>query len=487
MSNCERKALLLSGPQYYNERRPVVAQLRRFYENVDPLGIAIVNAVLKRYDFETKWLPMNPGKIDRLEPAIEQAGFVFISARHFDTALAQKTIEIANRHKKPTITGGYGPTLNPSAFEKATIRIKGEAEPVIDQVIDDLLTDRLEPIYDATKLPPFSLDEYIWPDRSIFPSSPGKNPFKEDAQEWSRGCNNWCSHCAPVRLQRKGLRARKVEDIIAEIEHMGLKRGSFLFSTDLNITAIPAENLEELFRYLQDKGLRWVAEGTIAPLLEDIEKNGNLLKLMSAQNGAGGCYSFFYGADDLVIEKVKGSHDKEVELIKKAIEVFRKFDIPLNVSVMVGFDHHRYPDTFFRTATVLQRAGSPNTFFQITTPYPGTPIYKETRIFEENTAHFNHRQVVATPKQMTTEQLQQGFYWLLRQFNNPEVITQTARESLSSQIIRKNPTLSIFLSGILWGLERYLSLLELSARGYINPKIQQELDAEFKTWQKRNA
>jgi len=47
--------------------------------------------------------------------------------------------------------------------------------------------------------------------------------------------------------------------------------------------------------------------------------------------------------------------------------------------------------------------------------------------------------------------------------------------------------LGIFLSSLLWGVERYLSILELSARGYINKKIQQELDARFKDWQKRKS
>ncbi|MBU3956990.1 cobalamin-dependent protein [Patescibacteria group bacterium] len=493
MSICERKALLLSGPQYHNERKPITAQISRSYEHIDPLGIAIVSTVLEKHGFERKWLPITPKKVDKLEKYIEEVGFIFISARHFDTSLAQKVIKMANKHGKTTIVGGYGPTFNPSAFEKATVRVRGEAEPVFKQLMDDLLSGKPEEIYDATKLPPFDLKDYIWPDRNIFPSSllPGGNRFKRYPQEWQRGCKNWCSFCSPVRLQKRGVRVRKIPDIIAEIEHLKLKKGDYVFSTDLNTTAVPSEELGELFRHLKDRGIRWFTEGTVAPLLEDLENGGNLLRLMSAQKEIGGCYSFLYGADDLVKERVAGSLDKKVALLKKAVQVFREFSIPLNFSIVLGLDHHQYPETFFQTALILEEANASNIFFQIATPYLGTPwgnsVYREGRVFETETTHFNHNQPVATPKQMTKEQLQQGTYWIIRQFNNPEKIAKTARANLNSSVMSRNPTLGVFLSGLLWGFERYLSILELSARGYVDKKTQKELDAQFKAWQKRKS
>jgi len=493
MNLCERKALLLSGPQYHNERKPTAARISRFYEHIDPLGIAIVSAVLEKHGFERKWLPMTPGKVNKLEKYIEEAGFIFISARHFDTSLAQKVIRMANKHGKTTVVGGYGPTFNPSAFEKATVRVRGEAEPIFEQLVDDLLSGKPEEIYDAAKLPPFDLENYIWPDRNIFSSTrqlEGSH-LKRHPQEWQRGCKNWCSFCSPVRLQKRGIRARKIPDIIAEIEHLKLKKGDYVFSTDLNTTAIPSEELNELFRHLKDKGIRWFTEGTVAPLIKDLENGGNLLRLMSAQKEIGGCYSFLYGADDLVKEKVAGSLDKQVIFLKRAVQIFKEFNIPLNLSIVLGLDHHQYPETFFQTAAILEETHVSNIFFQIATPYLGTPwgnlVYKEGRVFETETSYFNHTQPVATPKQMTREQLQQGAYWIIRQFNSPEKIAKTAKANLNSSVMSRNPTLGIFLSGLLWGFERYLSILELSARGYVNRKIQQELDASFKAWQKRNS
>lgn len=129
---------------------------------------------------------------------------------------------------------------------------------------------------------------------------------------------------------------------------MGVQKGDYLFSTDLNTAAIPSEELSELFRHLKNKGIRWFTEGTVAPLVKDLENGGNLLRLMSAKNEIGGCYSFLYGADDLVKERVEGSLDKQVKLIKKAVQVFREFSILLifqSCSVLITIDT---PRLFFK-------------------------------------------------------------------------------------------------------------------------------------------
>lgn len=481
MSREFEKVLLLTGPQHWDERRPLSASIRRGFEQMDSLGIAIVSTVLKKHGIETTLQTMEPSKMNQLETYIENAGAVFISSRHFDTSLSQQAIEMANKHKKPVVVGGYGPTFNHQAFEKATTRVIGEAEPILDQLADDLLTGTLKPLYNATLLPPYDLKNYIRPDRGIFPTWPNNlKHLKRHAQEWQRGCINRCSFCSPARLQGKGVRVRETADIIAEIEQMKLKRDDYLFSVDLNATAAPRENLYELFQYLQEKGIRWFTEGTVKPLLE----NPELLRLMSAKDGKGGCYGFLYGADDLARETVSGS-DKERRLLFEMADVFRKLAIPLNLSVVVGLDHHQFPETFFQIASILEEVGAPYVFLHIATPYQETPwgkqVYQEGRVFEKESTHFNHRQVVAHPKNMTAEQLQQGYYWLMKRLNSPQMMAKVARKNVAdASILVKNPTLGVMLSGLPWGLETYLGTLELSAREYMNPKIQKMLDHEYR-------
>lgn len=491
--NHEIDALLLIGPQYYDGKKPVTGLLKQsLVENLDPLGIGIVSRVLKQTcpDTHSRLVTMLPGHFSNIQEEVQNADVVLLSARTFDTTLAQEAIEIANRLHKPVVAGGYGPTFEPESFEDSTTIVQGEAELVLPGLFDDFLSGRsLQPVYSTSNI--FNLSEYVWPDRSIYTQWPSLlNRFRHHPIEAMRGCFGHCSFCAATRLQRGGVRVREVSDIIGEIESMKLKKGDFLFFVDLNTTAIPLENLRELFYYLQKSHLRWFTEGTVAPLLADLEENGennSLFNLMSAQNQKGGCYSFLYGADDLSAEKVAGSHDKEIQLLKKAADVFSKFGIPFNLSVIVGLDSHLFPESFFRAASIIKEVRPSYTFVHIATPMPGTPwgetISKQGRIFDHQSTHYNHNQPVFTPRKMSVEELQQGFYWLQRFLCNPKEIARSAKETIASKKYFNNPLLGLFNSGVIWKSELYLSLQELAARGYLNNQIQKSLDRGYQLYQ----
>ena len=496
----ENKALLLSGPQHYDERRPITGHMREFAENLNPLGIAIVASVVKQYGLEVVWKSIDPkGKPD-LQGILENVRTVFISSRHFDSSIVVPHIEQAKIMGKTVVVGGYGPTFNPDAFSKADAIVKGEFEPVADELMDDLLNGKLQTVYDSTTREPHDIqNNYIRPDRSIFPEWKGiSKKLQRHPQEWQRGCTNYCSFCSPTRLQRpvsvdgnNHVRVRDTSDIVAEIESMSLERGNHLFLTDLNTSAIPIEQQRELFLYLSKKGLCWYTEGTVAPLLKDQAENGSdasLLKTMSAINNRGGCYSFLYGADDLVRERVAGSLDKNIGNMKEAVRVFREFGIPLNLSVVVGLDNHTYPDSFFTIAQVLEEVNPPYTFVHLATPYKGTPwgdqVIKQGRIIDTDSTHYNHRKSVHSPLHMTPEELQQGYYWLLRKLNSPQAITNSARVNYDPKLLRDSPFLGVLQTGVLWRAETYMTTLELQARGYLDAKIQRELDNGYDEWER---
>ncbi len=492
------RVLLLNGPQHFDSRRPLTGELRRWAEHVEPLGIAIVAAYLRDAGFNVSWREMNPQNPEEALENPDSLKAVFISSRFFDSDLARKVIAKANKVKVPVVAGGYGPTFAPDKF-KGAVLVNGEFEPVAEDVIDDLGKGNFEDIYDARNLPPHDIhNNYKWPNRSIFGKIKGLfSSLRRVPQEWQRGCYNHCSFCSPTRLQRggsNGIRVRQVGDIIAEIEALGLGRGSYLFSTDLNTSAIPTEALRELFGYLQEKGIRWFTEGTIAPLIEDLEKNGendSLLAKMSSLNG-GGCYSFLYGADDLIENRVRGSFDKDVANLRGWIDIFQRFGIPLNLSVVVGLDNHIYPESFYTIRQVLEELNPPYTFLHLATPYPGTPwgdkVAKEDRLIEGRTSlDFNHRRVVHIPKRMAPEELQQGYYWLMRTVNSLENNLHSFTNNFDNRLWHKDPILGLLGTGLPWRMETWLTDKELKARGYLDSEIQTDLDKGYKDWLNRNS
>lgn len=110
---------------------------------------------------------------------------------------------------------------------------------------------------------------------------------------------------------------------------------------------------------------------------------------MSPADGYGGCFGLAYGPDDIGIEKVPGSYDKERNFVLKAAKVFKDYGIPLNLMFVVGFDEHKYPDIFFRVAQLAEEACAPVNFFFVATPYKGTTfgdkvdkVYESGRVIE---------------------------------------------------------------------------------------------------------
>lgn len=491
--SAERRAMLLAGPQHYDAKRPVFGQVRNFLEYLDPLGIGIISTYLKSKGFETTYMPMSPNGSANLKSWMENAEYVFISSRLFDTSMAQAATCLAKENHKKVVVGGYGPTFSPNEFLEADVRVMGEFEPVAEQFLDDLLSNRLQNVYDSTQMAPFDLRGYVNPDRSIYPKWPGvSEKLRRHTQEWQRGCNNYCTFCSPTRMQKGGndkVRYRSAENIIQEIEQMGLGKGDHLFSTDLNTSLIPRETLLELFSYLKTKGIHWYTEGTVAPLLKDLDNFGyenSLLRLMSAKDGGGGCYSFLYGADNIVSTHVAGAKDKEIDMLGKAVNIFKEMGIPLNLSLVIGLDDHCFPDTLYKYALTLKTLKVPHAFLHLATPYPstawGNQLEKQGRITDRNPLHYNHRNAVFEPRGMTATQLQQGYYWLMKIINTPKEIADIFRNNFDPKVAAANPLLSIINSGLLWSVETYLSIKELEVRGYIDPKIQAELDSGYKTW-----
>lgn len=502
MSVESKRALLLSGPQHYDERRPVISKyIKRPLEHVDPLGIAIVSACLKKYGIDTSHLTMEPDNVGRLEKLIPEFDGVFISARYFDASLALFAASVARKNKKPAVVGGYAPTFHPDLFPEGTSLVFGEAERLLAEIADDFVGGKLKNRYDGNAFePPDIYNEYIWPDRTIFPR--GKGPMRDFYKhpiEVQRGCKNSCSYCIATRMQRadctKGrreVRTRNPDDVIKEIESLDLKPGSNVFFVDLNISTVPKDSLRTIFSYLQKERIRWYAEGTVSQLVSDLNDAGeekSLLKLMSAKNGLGGCYTFMYGADDIVAKKVEGSRDKSISVLNQSIEIFRRFGIPLNLSVVVGLEEHNYPESFFHIASTLKEVGYPYTFVFAATPYRGSPwgdsIYNSGRVFDEETIHHNQRRVVFTPKNMTAQELYQGYIWLNRQLSGPKAMSDVIKRNHDRATLSNNPMLGVIQTGLPWLVETALSLKELELRGYVDKNIQNTMDNEYKRWSKQ--
>ncbi|MCL5090637.1 MAG: cobalamin-dependent protein [Patescibacteria group bacterium] len=484
MSQTERVLLVPPTTIYGSRSADFFAGVKQTVEALPPMGIAIVSAMLKQHGgFEVKNLPGGPN--DRsLVDGTSWADVVVISTTLIGTESTQGVIALARERGKKVIVGGYGPTFLPEKFEGASV-VLGEGEPVFPQVMEDLLGGHLQPQYDSRGNYFDIYNHYICPDREILESFNG-GLLSVYPMETQRGCSNNCPPCSAKKFQG-GVRVRDIRDDIAEIETMNIRPGGMLFFADNNTMHLPEDQLYGLLTYLSQKDIRWATEGTVETLIRDNEQGGRLLKLMSPIGKKnGGCYSFCYGADDLTRKVVAGTKEKTEEVLPKAIRLFREYQIPLHVSVIVGLDNHVYPDSFYRMAQILEAYDPHHVFVHIATPYPGTVwgdnVAREERLLGFPYSDYTHGKVVFKPKNMESEELQQGYYWLKRRLTCWEALKGLWRNHVDLNLIRQKPILGMALSGIPWFLECAAAMQELSRQGKIDQQVQRDLDNDYRNY-----
>jgi radical SAM superfamily enzyme YgiQ (UPF0313 family) len=99
------------------------------------------------------------------------------------------------------------------------------------------------------------------------------------------------------------------------------------------------------------------------------------------------------------------------------IDEIHQRGIMINASLVFGFDND-YPDVFQTTLDWLIKNRIATMTSHILTPYPGTKLYerleKEGRIIDRNLTRYNTSNVVFQPKNMTPQELLNGY---LRMYN----------------------------------------------------------------------
>jgi len=87
---------------------------------------------------------------------------------------------------------------------------------------------------------------------------------------------------------------------------------------------------------------------------------------------------------------------------------------------------------FDRMLEFTQRTGVDLAEFCVATPYPGTPIWQryiaEDRIFDFTWEKYNDANVVFHPYKMSAERLQEGYFYLWREFYRDRDNDLTDRE-----------------------------------------------------------
>lgn len=313
-----------------------------------------------------------------------------------------RAVEIAKKFQSkyiPVVAGGIHITANPEEtaeyFDAVSI---GIAETTWYDIIDDFVKGCLKKVYknNTAEITPAQIQ------------SPAYNLIKEKNYLYSniistsRGCPFKCDFCYNSCDAYKNLYVnRNIEDVINDIKTVNKKHIMFI---DDNLIGNPKWTME-FVKALKPLNIKWNAAVSL-----NIADMPELLDEMKAS----GCQSLFIGFESINESSISNINKVQNKLEKYnfAVNEIHKRGIMINASFVFGLDGDD-KRVFESTLKWIVDNKIETVTSHILTPYPGTHLYKEFletgRIIDFDYSKYNTANVVFQPKNMTAEELQQGY------------------------------------------------------------------------------
>ena len=321
---------------------------------------------------------------------------------------SERAFDIARSYRKrgiKVIFGGIHASANPSPMlQHCDSVVIGEAEKSWGRLLSDCSKNRLKPIYRNESIPDLKnvpIPNWHFVDK--------RNYIYRNVVVTSRGCPFKCNFCYnSSEYVSKPFRNRPIESVLREIELLETKQ--ILFIDDNFIGNISWTR--ELIETIKNKGFVWHAA-----VSANIYHHKDLIDAFAAS----GCKSLFIGFESIVEESIRSAEKKQnkVQEYEDLIALLHSRGIMVNASLVFGFDYDK-PTVFKETLDWLVRNRVETMTAHILTPYPGTLLHRqlsdEKRIITTNHSSYNTSNVVFQPKQMSVEELEEGYKWIYNEF-----------------------------------------------------------------------
>lgn len=313
--------------------------------------------------------------------------------------------------------GVHVSAMSEEALLHADSVVIGEAELVWERLLDDVKRGELQRTYRAECL--CGMERMAIPRRGLLDRKMFGSGF--NTLQATRGCPFNCDYCTVTAFFGNKFRVRPVDSVISEIKGLGAKE--FFFMDD-NIAGRPAY-AKELFEKLIALDVKWGSQASIT-----IAKDPELLRLYAR---SGGRYAFI-GFESLSQKNLDGMRKgwNSARDYKEAIRKIHDAGINIIGSFVFGLDDDD-KSVFKETFDFIMEANIDAAQFHILTPLPGTVTYstldREGRITDRDWEKYHTGEVVFSPRGMTAEELQRGYYWI---FHNTYSVKNILKRSLRS-------------------------------------------------------
>lgn len=313
----------------------------------------------------------------------------------------------------PVVLGGPQITADPdAALAHADRVVTGEAEGTWETVLADIAAGRPRRRYACDAPVPFS--------RSPLPRWDLVDTSKVMtlAVQVSRGCPFRCEFCLVHEVFGRSQRYRAVDDVVAELEALPIKRIAF---ADDNLTA-DKTYARELLERMAPLRLSWSCQASL-----DTAYDEELVGLMARA----GCNSILIGFESLDPESLREARKSHNILARyeRAIANVHAAGIHIIASFVVGFD----ADTkaaFDDIAAFTRKNGLSYVMVNALAAYPGTEYHRrmrrEGRLLAVETSFVNGIYPTVRYKNITPSEMMLGCLDALHRIYDYEAVADKA-------------------------------------------------------------
>jgi len=265
------------------------------------------------------------------------------------------------------------------------------------------------------------------------------------------GCPYACDFCSVIHMFGRRVRARHIEDVLAELETY--RDWDAVFFYDDNFIVDKARTMA-LLRGMIERGLtpNWSAQMRAEVVYKD-KRSGELDHELLSLMRDSGCTMVYCGFES-VNPATLAAYNKhqDVKDIRESVRAFHDYGIHVHGMFVLGADTDDV-ETFERTVDFALENKIDTVQLLMLTPCPGTPFYEriraQGRLLTDDLSLYDGHHCVIQPAQMSPYELQTGVYRAMARF-------YSLRYALRLTISNVTRNLPFFL-GLLWR-ERKLRL-----------------------------